>query len=72
MRRAEFIMSDREEKFERMLSAILKEYDDIVLKMDKLKAEGKVKTVTYKQLMADKIKKQEIISLYKIYGLIEE
>lgn len=40
--------------------------------MDKLKQEGKTNTVTYKQLMAEKLKNQNIISLYKIYGLIEE
>lgn len=65
-------MSEREEKFERMLQATLDEYDDMVMKMEKLKAENKMKTVTYKQLMASKLTLQNIISRYEIYGLIEK
>ena len=65
-------MSEREEKFERMMQAVLDSYNSVVEKMDKLKQEGKTNTVTYKQLMAEKLKNQSIISLYKIYGLIEE
>lgn len=65
-------MSEREEKFERMLQATLDEYDDVVMKMEKLKAENKMKTVTYKQLMASKLTLQNIISRYEIYGLIEK
>ena len=36
--------------FEDMLAAVLAQYDATVQKMDKLKAEGKEKTVTYRQL----------------------
>lgn len=65
-------MSDREEKFEKMMQSVLDSYYSAVEKMDKLKQEGKTNTVTYKQLMAEKLKNQNIISLYKIYGLIED
>lgn len=65
-------MSEREERFEKMLQATLDEYDDVVMKMEKLKAENKIKTVTYKQLMASKLTLQNIISRYEIYGLIEK
>ncbi|MBR4668885.1 MAG: hypothetical protein IKO76_09035 [Butyrivibrio sp.] len=65
-------MSEREEKFERMMQSVLDSYNSAVEKMDKLKQDGKTNTVTYKQLMAEKLKNQNIISLYKIYGLIEE
>ena len=41
-------MSEREEKFERMLQAVQEEYADTVRKMEKLKAENKSKTVTFK------------------------
>lgn len=47
-------MSEREEKFEKMLQAIQKEYDDTISKMENLRLEGKTKTVTYKQLMGTK------------------
>ena len=64
-------MSEREEKFEKMLRAVQQEYESTVSKLDKLKAEGKNKTATYKQLLGDKLTLQNILSMYKIYGLIE-
>lgn len=64
-------MSEREEKFEKMLQAIQKEYDDTVSKLEKLKTEGKTKTVTYKQLMGTKVALQNMLSRYEIYGLLE-
>lgn len=63
-------MSEREEKFEKMLQAIQKEYDDTVSKMEKMKVEGKSKTVTYKQLMSTKFMLQNMLSRYEIYGLM--
>ena len=64
-------MSEREEKFEKMLQAIQTEYNDTVSKMEKLKMEGKTKTVTYKQLMGTKVTLQNMLSRYEIYGLLE-
>lgn len=64
-------MSEREEKFEKMLQAIQKEYDDTVNKMEKLKSQGKIKTATYKQLMGTKMMLQNMLSRYEIYGLLE-
>ena len=65
-------MATREEQFEKMLSSVLSEYEDVLGKMEKLKAENKVKTVTYKQLMATKLTLQNIISSYEIYGLLDK
>ena len=65
-------MATREEQFEKMLSSVLSEYEDVLGKMEKLKAENKVKTVTYKQLMATKLTFQNIISRYEIYGLLDK
>lgn len=62
----------RLEAFEKMLSAIQKEYADIISKMDKLKSEGKVKSVTYMQLMSRKLMYTDILGLYDIYGLIDK
>ena len=64
-------MSEREEKFEAMLQAIQREYDDTLRKMETLKGEGKTKTVTYKQLLGDKLLLQNILTRYKIYGLLD-
>lgn len=64
-------MSEREEKFEKMLRAIQEEYAETGNKMEALKAEGKIKTVTYKQLMARKLTLQNMLSMYEIYGLLD-
>lgn len=55
--------------FEDMLATILKQYDDTTEKMAKLKAEGKEKTVTYRQLFANKMQLQAMLRYYRTYGL---
>lgn len=62
----------RLEAFEKMLAAVQEEYGGILPSMEKMKAEGKVKTVTYQQLMSRKMMYQNMLSLYQIYGLVEE
>ena len=64
-------MSEREEKFEKMLQDVQTEYELTISKMEKLKTEGKTKTVTYKQLMCTKLTLQNILSRYEIYGLLD-
>lgn len=64
-------MSEREEKFEKMLQAIQTEYKDTVNKMENLKAENKTKTATYRQLMGTKVTLQNMLSRYEIYGLLD-
>lgn len=61
---------DRLAAFEKMLTAVQKEYSDILEKMEKLKEDGKVKTVTYQQLMSRKLMYQNMLSLYEIYDLV--
>lgn len=58
--------------FEDMLAAVLWQYDDTAEKMAKLKAEGKEKTVTYRQLFANKLQLQAMLSYYQTYGLVSE
>lgn len=65
-------MTDREAKFEAMLQAIQQEYHTTLEKMEKLKAEDKTKTATYRQLLGDKLMLQNILTRYKIYGLLDE
>lgn len=55
--------------FEKMLIAVEAEYADIIMKMERLKQEGKVKSVTYGQLMGRKIMYTNMLELYKIHGL---
>ena len=65
-------MSERAEKFERMLQGVQEEYDVTIRKLEKLKTEGKTKTVTYRQLMSTKLTLQNILSRYEIYGLLDK
>ena len=37
--------------------------------MKKLKAEGREKSATYRQLMGNKMQYQNMLSMYQIYGL---
>ncbi|NBK77035.1 hypothetical protein D5272_00060 [bacterium D16-76] len=62
----------RLEALEKMLKTILLQYDSAGEKMAKLKAEGKEKTVTYRQLFANKLEYQTILSYYRTYGLLED
>ena len=65
-------MTEREEKFEKMLAFVQQKYADTVAKMETLKAADKTKTATFRQLMGDKLMYQNMLTLYKLYGLIEE
>ena len=62
----------RLDAFENMLKTILSQYESTVEKMAQLKAEGKEKTVTFRQLFASKLQLQAFLSYYRAYGLLEE
>lgn len=62
----------RLETFEKMLTAVQTDYESAVSRMAQLKAAGKEKSATYRQLMGKKLELQYILSLYEIYGLIDE
>lgn len=63
---------NRLKAFEDMLAAILRQYGDTTEKMAELKAAGKEKTVTYRQLLASKLQLQAMLSYYRAYGLLED
>lgn len=62
----------REEQFEKMLADVQANYTQLCSKMEALKAQGKEKTATYRQLWADKLQCQYVLNLYKVHGLLEE
>lgn len=64
-------MSDREAKFEEMLQAVKQEYETVSDKMERLKAEGRTKTATYRQLTGKKLALQNMLSMYRLYGLLD-
>ena len=61
----------RLEAFENMLEVIKKNFEDTDNKMIQLKKEGKEKTVTYRQLMGNKLQYQNMLSMYRLYGLLD-
>lgn len=65
-------MSQREEQFEAMLQAVLREYDDTVQRMETLRNQDKTKTVTYQQLLTNKLQLQNLLARYRAFGLIDE
>ena len=67
-----YVDEKRLKAFGDMLAAILKQYNDTTEKMAKLKAEGKEKTVTYRQFFANKLQLQAMLSYYRAYGLLED
>lgn len=63
---------DRLKAFEKMLLQVQESYETTVEKMKQLRAEGKEKSATYRQLMGNKLQYQNMLSLYKLYGLISD
>ena len=63
---------DRLQAFETMLEAVQQGYEEAAQKMQALKAKKKKKTVTYKQHMANKLFYMNMLSLYRLYGLLEQ
>ena len=55
--------------YERMQEAVKKGYEDTRERMERLKAQGKVKSVTYSQLMAQKLTYKHMLALYEWYDL---
>ena len=56
-------------KYEDMLEALCMEQSKIVADIEKLRVANKMKTVTYNQLLANKLMIMNIISRFEIYGL---
>ena len=66
-------MSDLERlaAYDRMYADLLRERDKVLADMDKLRAAGKNKGATYKQLLAQKLTVQNLIGRFEIYGIKE-
>lgn len=64
-------MEERLERFEKMLEFVQDRYLDTVSRMDRLKKEGKTGSVTYRQLMADKLRFEDMLAIYRLHDIIE-
>jgi hypothetical protein len=62
---------ERLEAFEKMLADIIRQADYEKEQMEKLKAEGKEKTATYRQFFGNRMLYKMMLSKYKEYGLVE-
>lgn len=65
-------MDKRLEQFEKMLSDVQRAYDDTAVKMERLRCENKTKTVTYRELMGNRLLYRNMLDTYRRYGLLEE
>ena len=61
----------RLQQFEKMLAAVQSEHENIVRQMEELKAKGKIKSVTYQQLLTRKMTYQNMLSMYELYDLTD-
>ena len=62
---------ERIDAFEKMLADILREYEYETEQMERLKADGKEKTATYRQFFGNRMYYKMMIKKYREYGLIE-
>lgn len=58
--------------FECMLVDICRRHEETVDKMASLKAQGREKSATYRQLLGNKMTLQNMLSLYKLYDLLDD
>ena len=62
---------ERLEAFEAMMKRVLEQAESEKNLMDALKKQGKEKTATYRQYMGNRLLYNQIIAMYKEYGLLE-
>ena len=62
----------RLEAFEKMLADVQASYGELNARMDKLRAEKKEKTATFRQYWSNKMTCQYMLSMYQQYGLIDK
>lgn len=62
---------DREKAFEEMLAFVLERQAETIEQMERLKSENKTKSATYRQLMGNKMMYENMVSLYRLFGLLE-
>ena len=62
---------DRLEQFEKMLSDIQAKAEYEKAEMERLKAEGKEKSATYRQYLGNRLFYRMMMDKYREYGLVE-
>ena len=63
--------AERLAAYDRLYADLLKERDKVLADMDKLRAAGKQRGATYRQLLAQKLTLQNLIGRFELYGIQE-
>lgn len=63
---------NRLENFEKALKDILNEYDELGIKLKDLRADGKMKTTQFRELLGRKLVYSMVIAIFRKYDLVEE
>lgn len=61
---------DRLEAFERMLADLQARLAATEARMQALRTQSREKSVTFRQLMGEKLQLQAMLELYRVYGLL--
>lgn len=62
---------ERLEAFEKMLCDIVRQSEYETAQLEKLKAEGREKSATYRQCLGNRLMYKAILEKYRQYGLID-
>lgn len=62
---------DRLEAFETMLADVQRREREEATELERLRSEGRTRTATYRQLVANRLTYRAILSLYEEYGLLD-
>lgn len=68
----EKIKEERLEGFEKALKDILNEYEKLGKELEVLRNDGKMKTTKFRELLGKKLVYSMIITIFKIYDLIND
>ena len=63
--------AERLAAYDRMYADLLREREQVLSNMERLRAAGKNRGVTYQQLLAQKLTVQNLIGRFEIYGIRE-
>ena len=64
--------TERLTAFEAMLADVQAQSWQIEAQMRALKAQGKERSATYRQLMGNRLQLAQVLAMYRAYGLIED
>ena len=64
--------TERLAAFEAMLQSVQEQSRQVETQMRALKAQGRERSATYRQLMGNRLQLAQVLAMYKAYGLMEE